>query len=642
MENDEEKKAKIIIEENDPFKQIDILKKFILKLKIENTEEFLKEDKKSLSIKIQIIDKIISLITNEKENFSCKFYFVNRIKVRNLIHLIKSFKYSKKYSKYKMQIIKNKKTINIYFIITIFCIFKKALLIKKESKNKKPIFTLYELLNNFLSLLGKLFLDEIIQINYFELIIKLLVIFVVKNSLASLEEEINTSNEIYNMIFFKSSVLLIKNVFNKILLINNSLSEKQNELINNIIIFIKDNIIHSEIENKQINYKNKYFMSKYDCDTIQLLDLSQIVLRTNSDKVIKNYLDLISDIYSFNFRYENLMRPLLKQLEPLFINLNKKEITHINDELLFSNFSIELINSLINKENNFLSEKIFFMKEGFYLNNEKCGIISNIKSLDNDFTIIFSFFLEKTNKKEISLFSLITDKNVSKFILRKIHGKNSYEMFYVDRNNRISEFKINIDLEVNYIFAITFRNDYNSKIIKIDIFILSFTLYFSMNAIFFNDETMHAIYEKEGSFDFIYNLPQIIYSSLISGFLLYFLKLLALSEGLILKFKRDKTTDDLNAREASLKSCIKIKIAFYFILSTFFILFFWYYISMFCAIYVNTQIHLIKDTIISFNMSFISPFFIYLIPGFFRIPALSKRRKKRTWLYNISKILQML
>ena len=284
MENDEEKKAKIIIEENDPFKQIDILKKFILKLKIENTEEFLKEDKKSLSIKIQIIDKIISLITNEKENFSCKFYFVNRIKVRNLIHLIKSFKYSKKYSKYKMQIIKNKKTINIYFIITIFCIFKKALLIKKESKNKKPIFTLYELLNNFLSLLGKLFLEEVIQINYFELIIKLLVIFVVKNSLASLEEEINTSNEIYNMIFFKSSVLLIKNVFNKILLINNSFSEEQNELINNIIKFIKDNIINSEIEKKHINYKNKYFMSKYDCDTIQLLDLSQIVLRTNSFK----------------------------------------------------------------------------------------------------------------------------------------------------------------------------------------------------------------------------------------------------------------------------------------------------------------------------------------------------------------------
>ena len=163
-----------------------------------------------------------------------------------------------------------------------------------------------------------------------------------------------------------------------------------------------------------------------------------------------------------------------------------------------------------------------------------------------------------------------------------------------------------------------------------------------MNAIFFNDKTMHKIYEEEGSFDLIYNLPQIIYSSLISAVIQNFLKLLALSEGLIIKFKSDKTTENLNDREASLKMCIKIKLIFYFILSTFFLLFLWYYISMFCAIYVNTQMHLIKDTIISFSMSFIAPFFIYLAPGLFRIPALSKRRKKRTWLYNISKLLQML
>ena len=199
-------------------------------------------------------------------------------------------------------------------------------------------------------------------------------------------------------------------------------------------------------------------------------------------------------------------------------------------------------------------------------------------------------------------------------------------------------------LRTNHDISFTFfyNEDYNSKIIKIDLFAFSLTLSFAMNAIFFNDETMHKIYEDEGSFNLIYNLPQIIYSSIISGVLLYFLKLLALSEDLILKFKSNKSTEQLNAREKSLKKCIRIKLVFYFILSTFFLLFFWYYISMFCAIYVNTQIHLIKDTLISFIMSYISPVFIYLIPGLFRIPALSKRRKKRIWLYNISKLLQML
>ena len=61
---------------------------------------------------------------------------------------------------------------------------------------------------------------------------------------------------------------------------------------------------------------------------------------------------------------------------------------------------------------------------------------------------------------------------------------------------------------------------------------------------------------------------------------------------------------------------------------------------MFCAVYVNTQIHLIKDTVISFVSAFISPFFIYLIPGFFRIPALAKRKIDRRYLYNFSKFLQ--
>ena len=63
---------------------------------------------------------------------------------------------------------------------------------------------------------------------------------------------------------------------------------------------------------------------------------------------------------------------------------------------------------------------------------------------------------------------------------------------------------------------------------------------------------------------------------------------------------------------------------------------------MFCAIYKNTQIHLLTDTLISFGLSFIYPFGIYLLPGMFRIPALSNHKNNRKCLYNFSKYLQML
>ena len=85
---------------------------------------------------------------------------------------------------------------------------------------------------------------------------------------------------------------------------------------------------------------------------------------------------------------------------------------------------------------------------------------------------------------------------------------------------------------------------------------------------------------------------------------------------------------------------LTIKFTVYFIISFIFLLFFWYYISMFGVIYNNTQIHLLKDTLMSFGLSLIIPFLFYLLPGFFRIPSLSNTKKKRQYLYNFSKFLQ--
>ena len=163
----------------------------------------------------------------------------------------------------------------------------------------------------------------------------------------------------------------------------------------------------------------------------------------------------------------------------------------------------------------------------------------------------------------------------------------------------------------------------------------------------FNDNTMHKIYEDEGSFNFIYQLPQIIYSTLICAVLNVLLKLLALSEESIINFKQDKIKDNLDYRKEKLNNKLNIKFISYFITSTIFLLFFWYYLSMFCSIYRNTQYHLLKDTLISFGLSLIYPFGIYLLPGCFRIPALSRRKRnnkrnnKRKYLYSISKIIQV-
>ena len=190
------------------------------------------------------------------------------------------------------------------------------------------------------------------------------------------------------------------------------------------------------------------------------------------------------------------------------------------------------------------------------------------------------------------------------------------------------------------IFSFCGSEDYNSKIIKIDLFIIGFTIYYTVNALFYNDNTMHNIYENKGSFVFIYQLPKNIYSSIISLILNAILKALALSNSRIISMKKDKFIKDIKERGNSVERCLKIKFIFYFIISFILLVLFWYYLSMFGAIYKNTQIHLLKDTLISFVLSLITPFVIYLLPGLFRIPALHDSQNERKYLYGFSKFLQ--
>jgi len=120
------------------------------------------------------------------------------------------------------------------------------------------------------------------------------------------------------------------------------------------------------------------------------------------------------------------------------------------------------------------------------------------------------------------------------------------------------------------------------------------------------------------------------------------LKFLALSNDSIVEFKQDKSQGDINKKKTSLEKNLKIKFVLYFIISfIFLLLFFWYYTSMFGAIYRNTQLHLLKDSLISFALGLIFPFVIYLFPGLFRISALSEPEDKRKCLYNFSKFLQL-
>ena len=181
--------------------------------------------------------------------------------------------------------------------------------------------------------------------------------------------------------------------------------------------------------------------------------------------------------------------------------------------------------------------------------------------------------------------------------------------------------------------------DYNSRILKIFLFFFNFTVNFIVNALFFSDETMHKIYEDKGDFDFIYNLPQILYSALIAAFINSLMQVLALTSSSFTNLKEIVNNNNIKKNAQETKKFIKLKIFLFFSISIVLLVFFWFYLGCFCAVYRNTQLHLIKDSLISFGTSMIYPFVLYIFPGIFRIPSLKK--KKREYLYQLSKAIQI-
>ena len=109
---------------------------------------------------------------------------------------------------------------------------------------------------------------------------------------------------------------------------------------------------------------------------------------------------------------------------------------------------------------------------------------------------------------------------------------------------------------------------------------------------------------------------------------------------LYIDYKNNKFKHNLVKRTNRLITKLNIKFILYFITSFIMLLFSWYYLSIFCAVYKNTQYHLIKDTLISIGLSLIYPFVIYLLPGFFRIPALSNPKNKKSCLFKFSQLFQ--
>jgi hypothetical protein len=111
-----------------------------------------------------------------------------------------------------------------------------------------------------------------------------------------------------------------------------------------------------------------------------------------------------------------------------------------------------------------------------------------------------------------------------------IYGKRKYWAYYLSL------------LKKKHLIILTFvsSNDYNVFFLKFSLFIISISGYFALNAFFFTDSTMQRINADRGKYNFLYQIPQILYSTLVSSVINMLLKKLSLSQKNILEIKQEK------------------------------------------------------------------------------------------------------
>ena len=154
---------------------------------------------------------------------------------------------------------------------------------------------------------------------------------------------------------------------------------------------------------------------------------------------------------------------------------------------------------------------------------------------------------------------------------------------------------------------------------------------------------MHQIYQDGGKYNFIHQFINCILSAIISTVILrIMLNALVLTEKSILEVKKQETKKLALDKKKKVLKCIIIKYIIFTCLNSVLLTVFWYYLTCFNAVYINTQITLIINSFISFSISLIYPFIINIIPTIFRYNALKIRKikkntNKKTKLTNKSK-----
>ena len=228
----------------------------------------------------------------------------------------------------------------------------------------------------------------------------------------------------------------------------------------------------------------------------------------------------------------------------------------------------------------------------------------------------------------------IPQKKLDNFELNNLEYEEALKL---DKRSFIQIYWSILRREHLILFTFFIRNDYNLVHIKFARFIFLVCTDMALNVFFFSDETMHQMHLDYGKYNFLLQIPQIVYSTLVSQLIEIFLCYLSLTDKHFYEIKNIAQ----NSRQKVFKiiKCVKIKIVTFFVFTLLMFAFYWYAVACFCSVYENTQSAFIKDSISSFVLGLLYPFILYLFPAVLRLIALRANKTKLGFIYATSDII---
>ena len=411
----------------------------------------------------------------------------------------------------------------------------------------------------------------------------------------------------------KQIVYFIQSIIN-----NKELNKNQKSSSKSIPIKKINNKFNDESQNSDLNKKNK--------------DSEKVIIKITknkkgNDKKSNKKNNQEPPIKNKSKLRSSYTRSKKKTKENIKKDTNSENLKMSNDELIPKNKK--------NKKN------INNLNSDLYIKNASNNSTSKLVKLRNSNIEVFNS--SRTTDKKVKLNNMDNDniifKNLTTRELNELEYKTAIE---IDKRTYLQYYCSLIKRNELILFTFMSNDDYNLLTLKLCLFLISFSLFMVVDAFFFSKDKMHEIYVRNGVYDLLMQIPQILYSAIISIIINTILKLLSLTENSILSIKKEKNLRNCYKMAKGAKRHIIMKTIIFIFISLIFIVLFWYYLSCFCAVYVNTQTILIKDSILSFCISMIYPFGLSLLPGIFRIAALRTKNHDKEGLYKFSYFISLL